>query len=409
MRDGEHASWGRDFPVRYLLVQEDLHEEEPSEYWGRCAEVEGLLMDPPPLPREILTLRGCPRESVLGQAVSRTASHARLLGDVEVVIYAGHQGSPRFWLLTDAVVLAHRPTSGGPGRVDIVVGAGVKVEAWWGPHVLPDSPLFELWAESLLPDGPVGGCLAVDGLFEVRPQRAPQPVRLIGCEPGEGLLEHLRGTARELGGGDLVRLWALDRAGRTMTKYDLDFRVLESRPSVLGGSLIDVTLADTGDDRPALAARPVLDVWFDGVPGMRNQWARFGTEGRSAWLELTRIGPYVPPGVARSGGTYHLDGEHATDVPGLLLALGEAILGPGANYGRGPDSVRDYLAGGLSVVPPFTLVWHRADVAREALAGHIVDHDPRRSYFEVLVELLREGGVSVVLEEPGNATQAGSE
>ncbi|MFF4010977.1 hypothetical protein [Streptomyces sp. NPDC001717] len=92
-----------------------------------------------------------------------------------------------------------------------------------------------------------------------------------------------------------------------------------------------------------------------------------------------------------------------------LTPVCEAILGPGAHYGNGLDSVQDHLSGGPLVVPPFTLVWHRADVAREALAGHIVDHDPRRSYFEVLVEFLRERGVSVVLEEPGNATQAGSE
>lgn len=401
MRYGEHTAWGRDFPVRYLIVQEEWHEEEPGEYWGRCADVDGLFMDPPPLPREILTLRGCPRESPLVQAVTRPTGApgpVRLLGDMDVAIYTeGPQGPPRFWLLTDAVVLAHRPTAGDRERVDVVVGAGVKAEdAWWGPNLLPESPLFELWAQSLLPDGPVGGCLAVDGLFAARPQRAAQPVRLIGCEPGEGLLEHLRG-----GGDDApVRLWALDRAGRTMTKYGLDFRVLESRPSVLGGALIDITLADPGDDRPALAARPVWDVWFDGVPTRRNQWARFGPEGRSAWLDLTRIGPYGV-GIGRSGGTYHLDGEHATDATGLLLALGEALLGPGANYGGGLDSVQDYLGGGPSVVPPFTLVWHRADVAREALAGHVVDHAHRRSYFEVLVELLRRSGVSVVLEETG--------
>ncbi|WP_167739620.1 barstar family protein [Streptomyces subrutilus] len=93
-----------------------------------------------------------------------------------------------------------------------------------------------------------------------------------------------------------------------------------------------------------------------------------------------------------------MDGQHVTDKPGLLLALGEALLGPGSAYGRGLDSVDYHLGGGLSVVPPFTLIWHRADIARHALARHTVDHRPDRSYFEVAVRILREHGVTVVLQ-----------
>jgi hypothetical protein len=35
----DHVAWGRDFPVKYLLVRED--EEGEEEFWGRCVGVEG--------------------------------------------------------------------------------------------------------------------------------------------------------------------------------------------------------------------------------------------------------------------------------------------------------------------------------------------------------------------------------
>ncbi|WP_051969112.1 hypothetical protein [Kitasatospora azatica] len=60
--------------------------------------------------------------------------------------------------------------------------------------------------------------------------------------------------------------------------------------------------------------------------------------------------------------------------------------------------MQDYLGGGPSVVPPFTLVWHHAAIARHALAGHVLAHLGGLSYFEETVNLLREYGVTVVLQ-----------
>ncbi|MFE6979300.1 barstar family protein [Streptomyces sp. NPDC057682] len=180
-----------------------------------------------------------------------------------------------------------------------------------------------------------------------------------------------------------------------MTGYRLDPHTVEARPSVLGGTLIDVTLTDPGDDRPTPAARPVWETWSDGVPTRPNQWAPLDTQGRSEWLRLTGDGPYRPAGL--SGGTYHLDGQHVTDRSGLFLALGEALLGPGADYGTCLDSLADALSGGTCVVPPFTLVWHHAGIARHALAGDVLYHLGGPSYFEATVNLLRECGVTVVL------------
>lgn len=389
--------WERDFPVRYLLVQGDVGDEEEGVLWGRCTEVEGLFVDAPALPREVLTLRGCPRESPLVRAVAAGAETVRLLGDGMLSIEpvdASNDGPARFWDLQDTAVLAQWPTPGDPGRVDIVVGTGVRREDdFRGGKRLPSSPRFDLWFPSIRGDGPSGGCRSVDGLFTPRPRRPSRPVHLIGCEPAEPLLTLLCRPAPQK--GEPITLRCLDRDGRTMTGYRLDPETVEARPSVLGGALIDVTVTDPGDDRPTPAARAVWEIWSAGVPTRPNQWARFDAEGRSEWLDLTRVGPYGPDGL--SGGTYHLDGQHVTDRTGLLLALGEALLGPGANYGTCLDSVMDCLCGGPSVIPPFTLVWHHADIARRALAGHILHHLGGESYFEATVNLLREYGVTVVL------------
>ncbi|MFE4633545.1 barstar family protein [Streptomyces sp. NPDC056773] len=397
MRSEEHVGWERDFPVRYLLVRDDISGEEEAVLWGRCAEVEGLFMDVPPLPREVLTLRGCPRESLLVQAVADSAEPVRLLGDGMLSIEPvdpSNDGPARFWDLEDTTVLAHWPTPGDPGRWDIVVGTGVSEDDYWGSKRLPSSPRFDLWFPSIRGDSPSGSCRSIDGLLTPRPQRPTQPVHLIGCEPAAPLLALLSRPLPQKGAP--ITLWPLDRHGRTMTRYRLDLHTVEARPSVLGGALIDVTITDPGDDRPALAARQVWEIWSDGVPTLPNQWAQFDAKGRSEWLDLTRVGPYVPEGL--SGGTYHLDGQHVTERNGLLLALGEALLGPGANYGRDLDDVEDCLCGGLSVVPPFTLVWHHAAIARHALAGHVLAHHGGLSYVEVTVHLLRKRGVTVVLQ-----------
>ncbi|MFD9689837.1 barstar family protein [Kitasatospora sp. NPDC059088] len=396
MRSEEHAGWERDFPVRYLLVREDIDGEGEGVLWGRCAEVEGLFTDPLPLPREVLTLRGCPRGSLLVQAVAAVAEPVRLLGEGMLSIEPedpSNDGPARFWDLEDTAVLAQWPTPGDPGCVDILVGTGVREDDFWGGRRLPSSPRFDLWFPSIRGDSPSGGCRSIDGLLTPRPRRPTRPVHLIGCEPAAPLLALLCRPLPQQSGP--ITLRCLDRHGRTMTRHRLDLATVEARPSVLGGALIDVTVTDPGDDRPTLAARAVREVWSDGVPTRPGQWARFDAEGRSAWLDLTHGGPYGPEGL--SGGTYHLDGQHVTDRAGLLLALGEALLGPGANYGRDLDAMTDCLAGGFSVVPPFTLVWHHADIARDALAGHVLHHGGGLSYFELTVHLLREYGVTVEL------------
>ncbi|MDX3071467.1 barstar family protein [Streptomyces sp. MI02-7b] len=389
MRAGDHIGWGRDFPVTHLLVRED--EDGVERLWGRCAGVDGFFADRVPPPREILTLRGCRPEGALREALDDLdggGRAGRLFRDLLVEVW--DEQRPVQWLtLTDAVIIARLPGRTDPALVDVVVGASVEQDPAESREV-PKAPRFELHA-----NGPVGTCLSVDGLFDDRDGPPSVPMELLGCEPAEPLLAALRRPCRSQ--GTWVELWALDRAGRRMYHHPLLLDIARSRPSVLGGTLVDITLADGGQDRPPLLARPVWETWYRGVPAIPNQWARYGNEGRNAWLRLT-LGGYVGGEPDRSGGVHHLDGRHVTDVPGLHCAMAEAIVGPGGYYGWGGDALDDCLTGGFGVTPPFTLIWHDAAVAREALADVVSGPAGELGYFEDIVHLLRRRGVTVVLD-----------
>lgn len=99
----------------------------------------------------------------------------------------------------------------------------------------------------------------------------------------------------------------------------------------------------------------------------------------------------------RSGGAYHLDGRHVTDVPGLHCAMGEAVNGPGGYYGREWEGLKDCLGGGFGVIPPFTLIWHNAAAARQALADAPGDLEGTLSYMDDVIRLLERCGVTVSL------------
>ncbi|MFD8023249.1 hypothetical protein ACFV6G_22825 [Streptomyces lavendulae] len=146
--------------MKYLLVQED--EDGVEQLWGRCAGVEGLFVDPVPLPREILTLRGCSPDGLLSEVLAEPDVSLRSLGDVSVEVRDDHQ-SVQWWTLLDAVVVAHQPHPDDPARYDIVLGAGVRKDESY--FELPATPRFELFAGTTVANSHAGRCSAVDGLF----------------------------------------------------------------------------------------------------------------------------------------------------------------------------------------------------------------------------------------------------
>uniref|UniRef100_A0AAU2VSM3 Barstar family protein n=1 Tax=Streptomyces sp. NBC_00008 TaxID=2903610 RepID=A0AAU2VSM3_9ACTN len=93
-------------------------------------------------------------------------------------------------------------------------------------------------------------------------------------------------------------------------------------------------------------------------------------------------------------------------MPGLHCAMAEALAGPGGYYGREWNAFKDCLHGGFGVTAPFTLIWHDADVARQALADDIWDAEKGLSYFEEIVRLLESFGVTVVLQWQGRDVPA---
>nr|WP_202488365.1 barstar family protein [Streptomyces sp. SID5473] len=391
VRIAAHATWGRGFPVKYLLVQED--DEGVEQLWGRCVGVEGLFVDPVPPPREVLTLRGCRPDGLLSEVLAEPDVLPRGLGDVRVEVRDGEE-AVQWWTLVDAVVVAHRPHSADPARYDIVLGAGVRSEE--SLSELPAAPRFELFAGTTTAAASAGRCSAVDGLFTARADPAPVPLELIGCEPAEPLLAVLRRPRRWE--RDWACLLVLDRHGAVTASRTVGLAVTGARPSVLGGTLVDITLTDGGDDRPSSAVRPVWAQWYQGPPAEPNLWAPHDSPGRAAWLDLTARAwrePVHRPD--RFGGEYDLDGRFVTDVPGLHCAIAEALLGPGRYFGREWNAFKDCLGGGFGVAPPFTLNWHDSEVARRALAAVAEDPEDGLPYFEDIVRLLERRGVTVVL------------
>ncbi|WP_330240155.1 barstar family protein [Streptomyces sp. NBC_00525] len=306
-----------------------------------------------------------------------------------VEVWDGEQ-PVQWWTLVDAVVLACQPHPADPERYDIVLGAGVRNEE--GFFGLPVRPRFELFVGT----ASAGRCSGVDGLFRPRADPAPVPMELIGCEPAEPLLAALRRPRRSE--RDWASLLVLDRHGAVMASHLVGLAITGARPSVLGGTLVDITLTDGGDDRPSPATRPIWAEWYQGPPAEPNLWAPYDSRGRDAWLDLTTRAWRMPaPRPDRSGGEHHLDGRFVTDAAGLHCAIAEALLGPGRYFGREWNSFKDCLSGGFGVTPPFTLTWRNSEIARRALADVVDDPKDGRSYFEDIVRLLEQSGATVDL------------
>ena len=95
---------------------------------------------------------------------------------------------------------------------------------------------------------------------------------------------------------------------------------------------------------------------------------------------------------------YVLHGERVADEPSFWAELGRAVQAPDGYYGRNLDALADCLRGGVGPEPPFVLVWHRAMVSAQALTRRVTGPDEEeRSYFDALLDVLRQGGVTVRL------------
>ena len=209
----------------------------------------------------------------------------------------------------------------------------------------------------------------LDGFFEGDEQVVLRGLALRGAVADQ--LERI-GTRRAfLGAAHLSLLTSSGPAGGyELTRFTpVAARMTPGRPG-----LVDLTVRAGRVVEPGAEA-----VWELVRTGRLDRPGLWRGYGRRAWLSVA-----LKRGVRGAAGP--LDGRDLVDVDAVYCALGEAVNGPGGYYGWNLDAVADCLRGGFGAVPPFTLEWREADVARA-----------RVPEFPAVVSVLREGGVDVRL------------
>ncbi|WP_461007286.1 barstar family protein [Streptomyces capparidis] len=343
---------------------------EPDRVWGVCAEVENLFGDERRATYELF--RWVPRGNEVRGWVGRRVwlvPEDQALGP---------------WLLEDAESLGRHP-----GTDSLVLtgldGCEGPPEGYRGPVRVHDE---HRW---------LGSCREFARVLPA--ERAAPPLVLRGLAPREELRRALaRGTRRALELGSAA-LETRDDRGEPFAELTLWTAVRAWRPSALGADLIDLELDRTHCPPVPEHTRPVWQRWLAGPPDAPGAWSGLGTRQRAAWLDIVRT-----RGCRRTrqddrpaGHAYELDGRHVTDVPGLHLALGEAVNGPGGYFGNCLAALDDCLRGGFGCTTPATLLWRDSGTAREHLSRALApDGRPFDPFAEVL-RALAEGGMRVTL------------
>lgn len=334
--------------------------------WGVCAEVEGLFGGRGRgtyelfgwVPEEV-GVRGCVGSRVW-LVPEDGALDAWLLEDVESL--GQHAG-------TDGVVLT--------GSVDHEAPPG----GFRGAVRLHDEYRW------------LGSCREFARVLP--PVQDEPPLILRGLAPGDRLRGALtRGTRRALNLEE-VCLEVRDDRREALTDRLFWAQVRTWSPSSRGADLIDLELDGIFTPVPE-HARAIWDRWLAGPPDVPGAWGGLDTRQRGAWLDLVREracrrNPQDRP----AGHAYGLDGRHITDVPGLYLALGEAVNGPGGYFGGCLNALADCLGGTFGYTAPATLLWRDTSIAREHLSRVLAPEGEPYDLVAEVLEVLDEGGMRV--------------
>lgn len=346
-----------------------LKETERDRAWGVCAAVEGLFGEPG---RGMYELFGWASEGV--EVRGWAGSRVWLVPDDKAL-------GP--WLLEDAESLGQLP-----GTDSLVLTGLDDCEGppggFRGPVRVHDG--FR-W---------LGSCR--EFALVLPPEREAAPLVLRGLVPGERLRAALmKGTRRALDLAE-VAVEVHDDQGELLTERLLWTEVNAWRPSAHGTDLIDLELDGEHFTPVPAYARPIWERWFAGPPDTPGAWADLDTRRRWAWLDLVqelgcrRARPTRPPGHA-----YELDGRHITDEPGLYLALGEAVNGPGGYFGGCLSALDECLGGDFGHTAPARLLWRNASTAREHLSRTLTPTGRPYDLFAEVLDALDEGGMRVTL------------
>ncbi|MFF7892685.1 barstar family protein [Streptomyces sp. NPDC007907] len=347
-----------------------LTESEHGHVWGVCDEVQGLFREPRRAVYELFDWAsdGTDVRGWVGCRVWLVPEDRTL--------------DP--WLLEDAESL------GRQGRSGALVLTGL--DDYMGPPEGYRRPVR-------LHDGYrwLGSCREFARVL-LDEQPAPSLV-LRGLAPSDRLRRALAtGTRRAL---DLDEAWLeiRDDHGAPLTDRLLRPKVRAWRPSSHGPALIDLELQDEVERPVPGYARPVWDRWLAGPPETAGAWTGLDTRQREAWLELVRErGCRLDRRSRPAGGVYELEGRHITDEPGLFLALGEAVNGPGGYFGGCVDALADCLRGGFGYTAPATLLWRNAATARDHLSHVLTANGTHYDLVALALEVLAEGRIRVVCE-----------
>ncbi|MGA5206452.1 barstar family protein [Streptomyces variegatus] len=344
-----------------------LTESEHGHVWGVCAEVEGLFREPE---RATYELFGWVPDGA--EVRGWVGSRVWLVPEDRTI-------DP--WLLEDAESLRPQP------RTDALVLTGM--DDYMGPPEGHRAPVR-------LHDGYrwLGSCREFARVLPGE-QAAPSLV-LRGLSPAGRLRQALAtGTRRALDLGE-ARLEIRDDSGEPFTDRLLRPRIRAWRPSLHGPDLIDLEL-DEELDRPVPGhVRPLWNRWLAGPPEIPGRWADLDARQREAWLELVRERGCRREHQGRPAGQrYELDGRHITDVPGLFLALGEAVNGPGGYFGGCVDALADCLRGNFGYTAPATLLWRDVAPARGHLSHVLTPEGEPYDLVALVLEVLTEGHMRV--------------
>ncbi|MEV0523323.1 barstar family protein [Streptomyces sp. NPDC050439] len=346
-----------------------LTETEHDRAWGVCAAVDGLFGEP---------LRGT----------------YELFGWIpEGVEVRGWLGA-RVWLVPedrtlDPWLLEDAESLGTPQGTDSLVLTGL--DDYEGP-----------------PEGYRGSVRVHDGsrwlgscrefALVLPPEQPAPPLVLRGLAQSAQLRAALaKGTRRAL---DLeeAALEIRDDQGELLAERLLWTEVRAWRPSSLGPDLIDLELDAEHFTAEPEYVRRIWEQWYAGPPETPGTWTALDTRHRGAWLDLVRErGCRRTHPAGPTGHAYELDGGHITDEPGLYLALGEAVNGPGGYFGGCLAALDDCLRGAFGYTAPATLLWRNAETARAHLSRSLTPDGRRYDLFAEVLDVLAKGGMRVTL------------
>ncbi|MFC9824999.1 barstar family protein [Streptomyces erythrochromogenes] len=367
-----HENEARRGRTRYTLT-----DTERGHAWGTCAEVEGLFGE---TGRETYELFGWTPE---GPGEPEGPGVRGWIG--REVWFVPEDGAFDAWLLEDAESLGPHP---GPDGL-VLTGLDGRL----GPPEDHHGPV-------LLHDGRrrLGSCRGFARALP--PRRLDPPIVLRGLAPGEELRRALETATRSTLDLGEAALEVRDDRGEPFAELLLWATVSGWRPSAPGADLIDLELELEGklSEPVPESARPLWERWLAGVPRTTGTWAGLDTRQRWAWLDHVLRRPRPHADIARPPGhAYELDGRHVTDVPGLYLALGEAVNGPGGYLGANLHALADCLGGGFGCSGPATLLWRDSAVAREHLSHALTPDGRPYDLFACVLDVLAERRMRVTL------------